>query len=160
METEQENSKEPEDTLPEQETLQIRYEAMEREYRAREAVISRLEQTRAENEGEMAALQARLEEAERQQEATTNNLAQAVAAYKELVTQTNPGVFAELITGETAAEVNESLKSAKTLVERIRQELEGEITKARVPAGAPQRVPMDTSTLSPREKIQYGIGNS
>jgi len=38
--------------------------------------------------------------------------------------------------------------------------MEEEVSKARIPAGAPQRVPPDLSALSPREKIQYAIGGS
>ena len=72
----------------------------------------------------------------------------------------NPGVFAELIAGDTIDEVNESLKNAQVLVERVRQEIESETAKTKVPVGAPQRVPLDLSALSPREKIQYAIGGN
>jgi hypothetical protein len=87
-------------------------------------------------------------------------LPQAVAAYKELVVQANPGVLAELITGDTIDEVNESLENARILMDRVRQEIEAEAAKTRVPAGAPQRAPLDLSALSPREKIKYAIGGS
>jgi len=76
------------------------------------------------------------------------------------VVQANPGVLAELITGDTVEEVNESLKNAQVLVDRVRQEMEAEASKTRIPAGAPQRAPLDLSALSPREKIQYAIGGS
>jgi hypothetical protein len=76
------------------------------------------------------------------------------------VIQANPGVLAEIITGDTVEEVNESLKHARSLVERVRQEMEAEASRTRIPAGAPQRVPLDLSALSPREKIQYAIGGS
>lgn len=68
-------------------------------------------------------------------------------------------MLAELITGETVDEINESLKKARALIERVKQEMEAETAKTMVPAGAPQRMPMDLSALSPREKIQYAIGS-
>ena len=87
-------------------------------------------------------------------------LPQAVAAYKELMLQANPGILTELITGDTVEEINESLKNARILVDRVRQEMEAEASKTRIPAGAPQRAPLDLSALSSREKIQYAIGGS
>ena len=56
--------------------------------------------------------------------------------------------------------MNESLKNARALMERVRQEMEAEAAKTRVPAGAPQRAPLDLSALSAREKIQYALGGS
>jgi len=50
--------------------------------------------------------------------------------------------------------------NARALMERVRQEMEAEAAKTRVPAGAPQRAPIDLSSLSAREKIQYAIGGS
>ena len=75
-----------------------------------------------------------------------------------LVVQANPGVPAELITGDTIEEVNVSLKNAQAIVDRVRQEMEAEASKTKIPAGAPQRTPPDLSALSPREKIKYAIG--
>ncbi|MDO8569064.1 MAG: hypothetical protein Q7R57_10195, partial [Dehalococcoidales bacterium] len=86
------------------------------------------------------------------------SLSQAVAGYKSLVIQSNPGMLPELINGNTVDEVDESLKNARAIIDRVRQELEAEASRTRVPAGAPQRSPFDLSTLSPREKIQYAIG--
>jgi uncharacterized coiled-coil protein SlyX len=87
-----------------------------------------------------------------------NSLAEAVAGYKAMVVQANPEVLEELITGDTIESINGSLNKAKTLISRVRQGLETEISGARIPAGAPQRTPPDLSALSPREKIQYAIG--
>jgi hypothetical protein len=64
----------------------------------------------------------------------------------------------ELISGDTIEAVNESLEKAKNLIGRVRQGIETEISRARVPAGAPERRPPDLSALSPSEKILYGIG--
>jgi chromosome segregation ATPase len=138
--------------------LKSENEALTREVQSREAAITRLEQSLAARNGEIADLQKALEEARQALDELGKALPQAVAAYKELIVQTNPGIVAELITGDTIGEVNESLKNARSLMERVRQEMEAEIAKMRVPAGAPQRARLDLSGLSPREKIQYAIG--
>jgi len=83
---------------------------------------------------------------------------QAVASYRVLAVQANPDVIEELITGDTIDDINASLKRAKTFVSKVREGLEAEVAGAKVPAGAPQRTPIDLSALSPREKIQYAIG--
>jgi len=67
-------------------------------------------------------------------------------------------VPAELLTGDTIEAINESLKSALALIDRVKQEIEAEASRTKVPTGAPQRAPLDLSVLSPREKIQYAIG--
>jgi DNA repair exonuclease SbcCD ATPase subunit len=133
-------------------------EALTRELKSRDAAIIRLEEALAGKDSETAALKEALTEAEQKLAELNSALSQAVAAYKEMVVQANPGVLAELVTGDTVEEVNESLKNAQALVERVRQEMEAEASNTRIPAGAPQRAPLDLSALSPREKIQYAIG--
>lgn len=135
-------------------------EDLTRELKSRDATILKLEQTLAAKDSEIAALKEALNEAERRLADLGKALSQAVAAYKELVVQANPGVLAELITGDTVEEVDESLKNAQALIERVRQEMEAQAAKTRIPAGAPQRAPLDLSALSPREKIRYAIGGS
>jgi uncharacterized protein (DUF3084 family) len=135
-------------------------EALARELKSRDATILKLEQTLAAKDSEIVALKEALNEAERKLADLGKVLSQAVAAYKEKVVQANPGVLAELITGDTVEEVDESLKNAQAIVERVRQEMEAQASKTRIPAGAPQRAPLDLSALSPREKIQYGLGGS
>ena len=60
--------------------------------------------------------------------------------------------------GMVTEAINRSIENANTLVGRVRQGLEEEASRVRIPAGAPQRTPPDLSALSPREKIQYAIG--
>ncbi len=107
---------------------------------------------------EAAGLKQALAESEEKLTTISHSLAEAVATYKELVALSNPEVLEELITGDTIEAINESLENAKTLVSRVRQGLEAEITAGKVPAGAPIRTPPDLSALSPREKINYAIG--
>ena len=90
--------------------------------------------------------------------AISDSLAEALASYKAMVVQANPEVPEELISGDSIESVNESLGKAKAMISQVRQGLEAEIQAAKIPVGAPQRTPPDLSALSPREKIQYGIG--
>ena len=101
-----------------------------------------------------------LEEAEKIITEREEAITRAAAAYREKIIEDNPGILADLITGENVEEIDESLKQAMVLVEKIKQEIEEEAARTRVPGGAPPRKPIDLSGLSPREKIQYAIGDS
>ncbi len=116
-----------------------------------EAAVAEGKSTAETLERLVAALEERLAAAD-------SSLSQAVDRYRALVVATNPAVPAELITGETIEAIDEARENARALVERVKQELETEIASARVPAGAPLRMPLDPSGLSTREKIQYAIG--
>ena len=122
------------------------------------ARIAKLEQTVANLDSEVASLKQAMAESEERLTTINHSLAEAVASYKALIIQSNPEVLEELITGDTIEAINESLETAKTLVSRVRQGLEAEITAGKVPTGAPIRTPPDLSALSPREKINYAIG--
>jgi chromosome segregation ATPase len=128
------------------------------EIESRDAVIARLEQSLAAQNEEIQALTQSLDEARQKIEELDESLTRAVAAYREMVVEVNPGIVADLVSGNTIEEVDESLRNARVLMDRVRQEMEAEIARTRVPAGAPPRGPLDLSGLSPREKIQYGIG--
>ncbi len=121
-------------------------------------MVTDKEQELTGKDSEVTALKQAVAEAEKRLTDVNDALAKAVASYKALVVESSPGVLAELITGDNVDEVDESLKNAKILIDRVRQEIEEETSKTKVPAGAPQRAPLDMSALSPREKIQYAIG--
>jgi uncharacterized coiled-coil protein SlyX len=148
-----------EETAIEDEVAALRQqnEALARELETRTA---QLEQKLAGKDAEIATLTQSLNEARRTLDELGKALPRAVAAYKELVLQANPGLLPELITGDTIEAVDESLKQARALMERVRREMEAEAAKTRVPAGSPQRAPLDLSALSAREKIQYAIGGA
>jgi hypothetical protein len=74
-----------------------------------------------------------------------------------MVVAANPEIPEELISGDGIEAVNQSLEEAKSLISRVKQGLEAEVQASRVPTGAPERTSPDLSTLSPREKIQYGV---
>jgi uncharacterized coiled-coil protein SlyX len=128
------------------------------ELAAKDSRISELEQAIAERDTQIAALNQSVAELEQRSTEVEDSLSQAISSYRALVVKLNPGVPEELITGDNIEEINESLAAAQALVDRVRQELEAEIAGARVPAGAPLRTPVDLSVLSPKEKIQYAIG--
>ena len=155
---EQEQTNELEAGMTELEAWQQEKEALTRELGSRNSIINRLEQALANKDSEVAALKQAREESEGKLNEVKDSLSQAIASYKALIVESNPGVLAELITGDTVDEVNESLKNAQALIDRVKQEMEAEVSKIKVPAGAPQRAPLDLSALSPREKIQYAIG--
>jgi uncharacterized coiled-coil protein SlyX len=124
------------------------------------ARVAELETLIAQKDEELAEADARIAELEQTMAATSNALAQVITSYKALVVKSNPGVPEELITGDTIEAINQSLEDAQTLITRVRQGLEAKMAVSKVPAGAPQRAPIDLSALSPREKIQYAIKGS
>jgi len=123
----------------------------ERELAAKDSRIAELEQAVADRDSQIAVLNQSLAELE-------SRLSQAVEAYRALVVKANPAVPEELIVGDSIEEIDQSLANAQVLIDRVRQELEVEIAAAKIPAGAPLRTPLDFSALSPKEKIQYAIG--
>jgi len=138
--------------------LESRLAQRDAELASRDSRISELEQSLAEKADEVASLKQSAADLEQRLAELDNALTQAVSSYRALVIRLNPGVPEELITGDTIEEIDTSLANAQTLIDRVRQGLEAEIAAAKVPAGAPQRAPIDLSALSPREKIQYAIG--
>lgn len=130
-----------------------------------EARIAELEGLLSRRDTELGGANTRIAELERavsdsagRQKQLQESLNQAVSSYKALVAQSNPDILGELIAGDSVDAINSSLKSARELVSKVRSGVEAEIASVKVPAGAPQRTPLDLSALSPREKIQYGIG--
>ncbi|MDP2919369.1 MAG: hypothetical protein Q8O43_04025 [Dehalococcoidia bacterium] len=100
----------------------------------------------------------RIAELEQRLSVTGTSLSEAVAGYRTLVLQANPDILEELVGGESITAINESLVKAKNLAGRLRQTVGKEIARNRVPIGSPGRQTADLSALSPREKINYGIG--
>lgn len=122
--------------------------------------ITGLEQAVADRDGELVVLKETVVTADRELTGISSSLAQAVESYQAQVAAANPDVPVELITGGTIEAVNESLENARSLVDKVKLGIEAEASRVKVPAGAPQRAPLDLSVLSPREKIQYAIGGN
>ena len=155
------------DSTPEDELEQARARIVElegllaqrdKELGSAESRISELEQVVVDRDSQIVALKQSVSELEQKLGELNDALTQAVSSYRALVVKSNPGVPEELITGDTIEAIDDSLANAQILIDKVRQELEAEIAAAKVPAGAPQRAPVDLSALSPREKIQYAIG--
>lgn len=155
---EQELTDELEATRDELERLKREKEDLIRELESKDARITEFEQVLASKDSEIAILKQAIADSDQKLAEINDTLAQAVAAYKSLVLEANPGIPAELITGDTIEAINESLENARALIDRVKQEIEVEASRTKVPAGAPQRAALDLSVLSPREKIQYAIG--
>ena len=122
------------------------------------ARVSELEGVVTQKDEELAKANSRISEMEEIVAESGHRLAEVVSSYRELVVKANPGVLEEMITGDTIEDINVSLEKAATLVNRVKQGLEAEIASIRIPAGAPERAPIDLGALSPLEKIQYAIG--
>ena len=133
-------------------------ETLARELESSNAVINQLEQALAVRDDEIDGLKRSLSEMKIESDGLSDNLARTVAAYREITLQVNPGVPAEIITGNSIEEISESLNNARLLVDKVRQEIEVENTQTRIPAGAPSRSAQDIASLSPREKIQRALG--
>ena len=157
MEKEQGQAEEVEATISESDSLKLENETLKRELKSRKDAINGLEKAIAGKDSEIAAVKQSMDEARQKLDEMSQTLPKAVAAYRELVAQANPGLVSEMIKGETIEAINESVKSAKALVERVKQEMGAENARVRVPAGAPQRTLPDLSALSAREKIKYAM---
>ena len=155
---EKELTDELEATRDELARLKQEKEELIRELESKNAAITGLEQTVASKDSEITILKQAIAESEQKLTEINDTLAQAVVSYKSLVVETHPEIPADLITGDTIEAINESLENARALIDKVKQGIEAEASRTKVPAGAPQRVPLDLSVLSPREKIQYAIG--
>jgi hypothetical protein len=156
---ENENEQEQPQNTPEKETpehVSARLQ-LERELQAGAERIAGLEKTLAEKDRELAVLRQTAEQAGQANTRLSGELSKAVAAYKEVVGQANPGPVADMLKGDTIAGINESLISARALVARVRQDIGAETARVSVPAGAPMRTVPDLSALTAREKIKFGI---
>ncbi len=146
-----------ENTVSETDSLKLENDTLRNELKNAGEKIAGLEKSLLDKDGELDSLKQSLEESRGALEEMKATLTGAAAAYKELAAQANPGTVAGMIKGETIEEIKESVENARALVEKVKQEIGAENNLIKVPAGAPQRTAPDLSTLSPREKIKYGM---
>ena len=123
--------------------LQDRVAALESQVEAKAGVITGLE-------GQLASLNHDFEGA---RAAYVN----AVEDYKKLAASSNPLIPSEAISGTTIEEVKDSLDRALKLVASVQESLAREVQASSIPAGAPARAGLDTSAMSTKEKINYGL---
>lgn len=122
-----------------------------------QAALAGLKAALEDKSREVEELKVKVAGGEQEVERLENSLQDAVAGYRELLVQFNPGLPAELITGESIREIRSSLDYARLIAERIKKELESEFARQQVPSGAPLRSG-DTAPLSARAKIQMALG--
>ena len=147
-----------ESTKAEMEGVRAEKETLASELETRGAAITELEQVIADRDREVAALKQAVAKSDEVLTDVRDSLAQAVSSYRALVVQANPDVLDELISGDSIEAINQSVEHAQRFIFKVKQGLEAEAARTRVPVGAPQRTLPDLSALSPREKIRYAIG--
>jgi len=130
----------------------------EREETAGAAQIAGLASKLAEKETALSETKERLESMAKTVTDLETKLSKAAASYQKLIATVHPEIPQDLITGGSVEEIDASLEKARSLVTRVKQGLETAANQSRVPPGAPPRTAPDISGMSPREKIQYGIG--
>ncbi|MDD5190480.1 MAG: hypothetical protein PHE50_05495 [Dehalococcoidales bacterium] len=124
--------------------METRIKELERLVTEREAEINGLKNTNEELRGKLVASQ--------------EETVAVVKGYRVLLTSIHPEITPEMISGESIGALNESLGKAQSLMMKVKQTVLKELAQTRIPAGAPGRQPADITGLSPREKINYGIG--
>ena len=82
---------------------------------------------------------------------------QAVTKYLTMAKAVNPNIPDGIISGDTIAEIDQSVDKGKAMVEAVKKAMEAEAAATKVPAGAPTRGEISLEGMSPREKIIYGI---
>src|SRR4030042_2029860 len=143
-----------EEVLKNEETQEQEIPESEEDEAARvKARVAELEQVVSEKDAEITGLKRASEELEERCRTLEQSLTAAVTGYKTLVIRSNPDIIEDLINGETIESINESLEKAKVLVSRVRQGVEAEISKIKVPTGQPEISTPDLWTLPPAEKI-------
>ncbi len=80
------------------------------------------------------------------------DLTDAVTKYREGILREHPEIPADLVTGATLKEIDASLAKAQATVESVKKHLEENI-----PPGAPARRGPDVESMTPRQKIEYGL---
>ena len=118
-------------------------------------------------QAELAARDERVASLEEQVITLERELSTTVSRYRLALLDTALEVPGDLVSGETAEELESSLAKAKGVVEQVRTRLlEGMESTSQdteqpgqsIPAGAPPRTPNDASAdLSAREKITLGL---
>jgi hypothetical protein len=107
--------------------------------------------------GVITGLEGRLASLNRDFEGARAAYVYAVEDYKKLAASSNPLIPAEAISGATIEEVKDSLDRAIKLVANVQESLSKQAQASSIPAGAPARGGLDTSAMSTKDKINYGL---
>jgi len=106
---------------------------------------------------ELSVLKQSSLDSEGRQAELSNSLVEATEKYRSALVSANPSVPASLITGESIAEIDASLQTAQGLVETVKETLAAAAAETLVPAGAPERTAPDLSSMTTKDKINYGL---
>jgi len=127
------------------------------EIAARDNRVAEMEQAVNTRDSEMAVLKQNLTELKAQFGGLSEEFSKAIAGYRTLALAANPDIPVELITGDNIGAIDTAVANARSLIGKVKEQLEKAQGQVKVPPGAPQRTPPDLSGLSPREKINLGI---
>lgn len=111
-------------------------------------------------EVEVNQLRSSLEEREAELGNLREQMSTATSRYRAALLSSVPEVPEELVQGDTIEELDASLASARSIVEKVAQQLGSQVATEQVPTGAPPRRPPDLSAMSPHEKILYALQRS
>ncbi len=106
---------------------------------------------------EQAALREELAAARSEAQELRASLRSAAEKYRQAALASRTEVPPELVGGETVEEVDRQLEAALRTVAQLKSHLESQAQAQRVPTGAPARRAPDLASLSPTEKITYGL---
>lgn len=140
--------REDELTALQEQLAEARAAAERFERQAAEAAALRAEVKSARDEA--ASLRGQIEASHEQARADASR-------YRELVMCADPSLPEELIVGENVEAVEASVSAAREMVGRVRSHLESQGQSSRVPAGSPPRGAPDTASMSPEQKIRFGL---
>jgi hypothetical protein len=124
---------------------------------ARDSRIVELEQAAAAVQSESAALREKVAELDSGLNTTRESLTRAVAGYRTMLLSANPEIPAEMVVGDTLEAIELAVSGARALIGKVKEQIEKNSARVKIPAGAPQRTAPDLSGLSAREKIIRGI---
>jgi chromosome segregation ATPase len=124
---------------------------------SRESKIAELEKQVETANNETAAMQKKVNELDAGLNATRDSLGKTVAGYRSLTAHANPEIPAEMIIGDTLEAIEMAVAGARTIIGKVKEQLEAHAGQVHIPAGSPPRTSPDLSGLSTREKILRGI---
>jgi len=113
-----------------------------------------------EAEAELEKAHTVIRERDREASEILRELSQTTSKYRVALLASAPDVPEDMVQGQTVAELEESMARARQMVERIRNQMEAQVTSQRVPTRAQTRSMPDFSFLSPQEKIAYALAKS
>jgi DNA repair exonuclease SbcCD ATPase subunit len=139
------------------ERLQARVADAEAAASTRGEELATLRQRVAEQETRLAEYGAELDDTRGAYETQGGQLRDAVARLRQALLEREPHLPGDIVTGETVAELDAAIETARQTVAQVRQHLEQQAQTLRIPAGAPARAGPDVSSLSAAEKIRLGL---